>query len=73
MNTSDNIRDNLACWSDGGDAELAESHVHFVVEEGGKGVAYEWREEEQRDDRVVYVVVDLKLVCISSDSLDEYD
>jgi hypothetical protein len=42
MHADDYVGDDFAARANGGYTELPESHVHFVVEECGEGVAYKW-------------------------------
>lgn len=61
MNTGNDIRNDLAGWSNNGDSNLAEAHVDFAYHKRREGVAGEGAEEHAGHYGVVYVVVFLNL------------
>jgi hypothetical protein len=57
MGGENGVCDDVAYRGHDGDAALAETAVDAGVGEGGKGVACEWGQEDERDDGVVEGVV----------------
>lgn len=61
MDAGDDIRNDLAGWSNNSDSNLAEAHVDFAYQKRREGVAGEGAEEHTGHYCVVYFVVFLNL------------